>query len=200
MAAESIQKSNLPWQVRQLSRNVVEWIQLQLPRGQAPPDNEPPPVRELPDWLSSVVQGMSIVILIALVTWIIVKVIDAYLARRRRDLQLQPVVATLHPSQPQKTTNEWLRQAQAFEKQGRWAEACWALYRAALQLLHDRDWIPHQFSRTDGEYLQAIQQLQRPRPFQLLVRTHDRSYFGSDTLTAENVQRCRQAYQEVEKR
>ncbi|MGF1520956.1 MAG: DUF4129 domain-containing protein [Leptolyngbyaceae cyanobacterium] len=200
MTAESIQESNLPWQLRQLSRNAVEWIQLQLPRGEPTSTNEPPPVRELPDWLASLVQWGTVACLALLAAWLLVRMFEAFAERRRQRLQQEPVVATLQSLQEQHTSNEWLRRAKEFEQQGRWAEACRALYLAALQLLHDRSWIPHQPSRTNGEYLQAIQALQRPRPWQLLVRTHERSHFGTDALTAENVQRCRQAYQEVEKR
>ena len=71
---------------------------------------------------------------------------------------------------------------------------------AALQVLADLDWVPHLPSRTDGEYLQAVQPLSRPRPLQLLIRTHERSLFGGDRLTAENLQRCRRAYEELDKR
>ncbi|MEL6381935.1 MAG: hypothetical protein AAFQ89_05580, partial [Cyanobacteria bacterium J06626_18] len=108
MTAESIQKSNLPWQVRRLFRNASEWVQLQLPRGESESANEPPPVRELPDWLASLVQWTAVAIIALLVAWLLVRLFEAYMAWRRKRLHLEPMVEPLPSSEPERTPNEWL--------------------------------------------------------------------------------------------
>ena len=199
MAAESTQTSNLPWQARQLGRNVSEWIQLRLSRADDNSGNESTiPSIEWPEWLGSSIAWLIVTAGILWIAWMIVRSLETYAARRKL-LQRRPQIQTLRPT-PEQSAAEWVKQAQLFEQQGNWVEACRALYRAALQLLHDRKWVPHRYSRTDGEYLQEIQQLKQPRPLQLLIRTHERSHFGAEPLTAENWQHCRQAYKEIEKR
>ena len=36
-----------------------------------------------------------------------------------------------------------------------------------------------------------------PRPYQLLIRTHERLTFGNAVANEETYQRCRRAYQEI---
>lgn len=198
MSAESIQKSNLAWRLRHLGKNLSEWIQLQLSRGE-PDSQEPPPTFEFPEWIGRLLFWVVIAVGIVWLAWLILQIADRYLTHRRGKSPRQPIVQTV--SQPKEhAVADWLRQAKQFEQQSNWGEACRALYLAALQLLHDRDWIPHQLSRTDGEYLQAIRKLKQSRPLQLLIRTHERSHFGAAPLTVENLRHCRQAYEELEKR
>ncbi|MGD1942609.1 MAG: DUF4129 domain-containing protein [Leptolyngbyaceae cyanobacterium] len=197
MAADaSIQTSNVPWQVRQGGKNLSEWIQLQLSRQQ-PRESEPFDL-DLPVWIAELILWLVIAGAIVWVAWVLVQALERYLAYRQ-GRQPQAQVYTV-PQVRDRSAADWLRQAQQFEREGDWRAACRALYMAALQVLADRDWVPHLPSRTDGEYLQAVQPLSRPRPLQLLIRTHERSLFGGDRLTAENVQRCRRAYEELDKR
>lgn len=198
MAAESsIQTNSVPWQLRQLGKNLSEWIQLQLSGDESP--EPPPPTFEFPAWIGQLLFWCLVTGAIVWVAWLIVQSVDRYMENRhgkpKRQTQIQLVSEPVEHS-----AHEWLRRAQQFEREGNWREACRALYMAALQLLHDRNWVPHQSSRTDGEYLQAIQPLQQPRPLQVLIRTHERSLFGGEPLAADNLQRCRQAYEEITKR
>ncbi|MDB9528889.1 DUF4129 domain-containing protein [Oscillatoria sp. CS-180] len=194
----SIQTNSLPWQVRQAGKNLSEWIQLQLSSGEQETSSTPPDF-ELPVWISEALIGLFAIGAIIWVSWLIVQAIERYLENRQGNRPSQPVVQ-LTPELANQSVKEWLKQARQFEQERNWREACRALYMAALQILHDRDWISHQVSRTDGEYLREIQTLKQPRPVQLLVNTHERSLFGGDTLTAENLKRCRTAYEEIEKR
>ncbi|MBE7380878.1 MAG: DUF4129 domain-containing protein [Leptolyngbya sp. SIO1E4] len=195
MTAESIQTSSLAWQIRHLAKNLSEWIRLQL----VFPDVPDLPSWEYPPWIGRFLLGLAVIGGVLWLAWVLVQLVDRYLMNRAQLPQSQLHVQTVHPP-PARTAADWMRQAQRFEQQRNWQEACRAIYLAALQLLHERDWISHQFSRTDGEYLQAIQTLKQPRPLQLLIRTHERSHFGAAPLTAENLHRCRQAYQEIENR
>ncbi|NER80038.1 MAG: DUF4129 domain-containing protein [Leptolyngbya sp. SIO1D8] len=196
MSAESIQKSNWGWELRHLGKNASEWIQLQLSRGN---EDREPATMEMPEWVGQLLLWIVIAGAVIWLAWLLVQFIEGYRARRVKPTQRSAAVPFIPPP-PERTVADWVRQAHKFEQQGNWREACRALYLAALQLLHDRNWISHQFSRTDGEYLQAIQRLKQPRPWQVLLRTHERSHFGAEPLTADNLQHCRQAYQEIEKR
>ncbi|MEM1310698.1 MAG: DUF4129 domain-containing protein [Cyanobacteria bacterium P01_H01_bin.153] len=192
--ASSIQNNSLPWQIRQGGKNLSEWIQLQLSQGETN-ETAPPPDFSFPPWLGPfIVWGLIIGGAIWL-AWVLVQVIDQYL-ENRQDRPAEAQVEFIAPPEKHSVAG-WLRQAQQFEREGKWREACRALYMAALQLLHDREWIAHLPSRTDGEYLRAVQQLQKPRPLQVLIRTHERSLFGGEVLAADNVQRCRHAYEEL---
>ncbi|RZM82133.1 DUF4129 domain-containing protein [Leptolyngbya iicbica] len=195
--ASSIQQSSLPWQLRQAGKNLSEWIQLRLSQWEAE-DTGPPPNFEFPAWLGQFLFWLLVIGVVGWLAWLIVQLLDNYLGERS-DRPASPKVDFIPPPE-QHTVAAWLRRAQQFEREGNWREACRALYMAALQLLHDREWIPHQPSRTDGEYLRAVQTLQRPRPLQMLIRTHERSLFGGEPLAADNVQRCRQAYEEIAQR
>jgi hypothetical protein len=180
-----------------LGKNLSEWIQLQLSGNDAP--ESPPPSFEFPAWIGQLLFWGLVAGALIWFAWLIVRAIDDYVVNRRPQPQPQPQVQWVRETAPQGVA-AWLRQAQQYEREGNWREACRALYMAALELLHDRDWVPHQPSRTDGEYLQAIQPLPQPRPLQVLIRTHERSLFGGESLGADNLQRCRQAYEEIEKR
>ncbi len=71
---------------------------------------------------------------------------------------------------------------------------------AALQRLSDSNLIRQEPSRTDGEYLQLVQEFASSHPYQLLIQTHERLWFSQDAASAEEVDRCWQAYREIESR
>ncbi|MEM6837238.1 MAG: DUF4129 domain-containing protein [Cyanobacteria bacterium P01_C01_bin.120] len=192
--ASSIQSSSVPWQIRQGGKNLSEWIQLQLSQ-RAANESTPPPDFDFPQWLGPFIMWSLIIAGAIWLGWVLVQALEQYQASRRAR-PAKPTVEFMVPLEKH-TAAGWLRQAQQFERDGKWREACRALYMAALQLLHEREWLADLPSRTDGEYLQAVQQLQKPRPLQVLIRTHERSLFGGEVLAADNVQRCRRAYEEL---
>lgn len=189
----SIQRTSVPWELRQAGKNLSEWIQLRL--AQQEPADAPLPNFAFPAWLGPLLFWSAVAGGVIWLAWLIVQVIDRYV-KNRQPRPASGAVEFLTPPE-EHTVAAWLRRAKQFEQAGNWQAACRALYLAALQLLHDREWIPHQPSRTDGEYLQAIRTLRKPRPLQMLIRTHERSLFGGEALAADNVQRCRQAYEEI---
>jgi hypothetical protein len=67
---------------------------------------------------------------------------------------------------------------------------------ATLQRLHDSAIAPHQPSRTDGEYLQLVQQLPQSQSYQALIATHEQLCFNAE-IVPENFSQCQQAYQEI---
>jgi hypothetical protein len=67
---------------------------------------------------------------------------------------------------------------------------------AGLARLNDTETVIYRPSRTDGEYLAQLVDASN-RPYELLIRTHERLTFGDGQATEETYQRCRRAYQEI---
>jgi hypothetical protein len=92
----------------------------------------------------------------------------------------------------------WLQRSQKLQQQGNYREACRCLYMAMLQRLNDSGLAPHHSSRTDGEYLQLVQQLSQPQPYQTLIMTHQRLCFSNAEVSSAVFEQCQQAYREIE--
>jgi Domain of unknown function (DUF4129) len=201
---QTIEQTSLGWQVRLATQRAGEWVELQFSKWNPPkPDlPEPPNVPQWPSWLGSLLFWLLVIGAAILLSILILSIIDHFLAERAGKGKVQWLKSPVAPPEP--TLSEWLKTAQQFAQAGNWSEACRALYMAALQKLHDRKWIPHQISRTDREYItQLLDQnvnITQPRPYQLLINTHERAYFAEDPLSEEVYQRCRVAYQEIEKK
>ncbi|NEP15720.1 MAG: DUF4129 domain-containing protein [Leptolyngbya sp. SIO4C1] len=190
--ATPVQDNSVGWQVHQLTQRLSEWIEWRL--SQLPEDTSatPDPFR-LPGWLEALLFGLLVLGLALLLGLLMVQILNAYLARR------SPARSRSVPGQPVYKPSEWVHQANQLAQAEQWSAACRALYMAALQRLHERQPIPYPESRTDQDYLRYLSELPQPRPYQLLIRTHERSHFGREPLREQHYQRCRQAYQEIEK-
>lgn len=92
---------------------------------------------------------------------------------------------------------QWGARSRSFAQAGDYYQACIALYLAMLQHLHDRNIAPHQPSRTDGEYLQIIQQLPQPQPYQTLLITHQQLCFSNVPASLQLWEQCQQAYKTI---
>ncbi|WP_445243270.1 MULTISPECIES: DUF4129 domain-containing protein [unclassified Microcoleus] len=66
-----------------------------------------------------------------------------------------------------------------------------------MQRLNDAGTAIHQPSRTDGEYLQLIQQLPQPVPYETLIRIHQQLYFRHREASASTFEQCQQAGQQI---
>lgn len=191
-----MQNSTLGWQTRLLMQRLGESIERWL-SGEAPTGDFPTEFN-LPPWVGTVLLWTAVTATALCIAWIVYQIIVYRLANRVAPPPTQSLTPILE-TEPHRTAAEWLTEAKRLEQAGDWRGACRALYMAALQTLSDRGWIPALPSRTDGEYLGALRQVTQPRPYQLLIRTHERGQFSDESLTAENLQRCRRAYQEIEK-
>ncbi|MEG4349975.1 DUF4129 domain-containing protein [Microcoleus sp. LAD1_D3] len=58
------------------------------------------------------------------------------------------------------------------QQQGKYRQAYRCFYMALLQRLNDAGTVVYQPSRTDGEYLQLIEQLPQPAPYETLIKIH----------------------------
>ncbi|HSF76258.1 MAG TPA: DUF4129 domain-containing protein [Microcoleus sp.] len=92
---------------------------------------------------------------------------------------------------------EWLLRAQKLQQQGKYRQACRCLYMTVLQRLNDAGTVVDQPSRTDGEYLELIQQLPQPVPYETVIRIHEQLYFGNAEADALTFEQCQQAYQQI---
>lgn len=192
MTTDSFQRTNLDWQFQQWSQRIGEWIELRLGNSL---DSTPFPT--VSPGFVEVVFWLIVALLVGWLGWQLFRLLRPYLGQRspRSPLQRQ---SSLTRTEPQTAAN-WLQQAQTFQRQGNYREACRALYLAMLQRLNDAKRVPHQSSRTDGEYLQLVQQLAQPQPYQTLIATHEQLCFSDAPISAEAFDRCQSAYQQLER-
>lgn len=180
------------WQLRQAMQNLGEWFEYQFSRI----DVDGPEVPRWP-WLGPVAEGLFWVMVAALTLWtgwLIYRGLVAYLNQRQAKTGATQAFAPTEAALKQAA--HWWREAQRLAQQGDYAAACQALYMAGLARLNDTERVLYRASRTDGEYLDCIA-TDPSRPYELLIRTHERITYGNAPATEETYQRCRRAYQEI---
>jgi hypothetical protein len=190
------------WELQKLFQNAGEWIWLQINKVQV--DLPDLPAWTLPDWWEKVVLWLILVALgIVLVllaeqiwqwsqrsqwTWL------RYYARRN---------ITDLPSSVSLSAGEWFTQAQQYQQQHNFKEACRSLYMALLQRLQESQVLTALPSRTDQEYATQLQALQPTKgisalqPYQTLLITHEQLCFSDREISAQDFQHCYQAYQAI---
>jgi len=180
------------WQLRQAMQNLGEWFEYQFSRI----DVDGPEVPRWP-WLGPVAEGLFWVMVAALTLWtgwLIYRGLVAYLNQRQAKTGATQAFAPTKAALKQAA--HWWREAQRLAQQGDYAAACQALYMAGLARLNDTERVLYRPSRTDGEYLDCMA-ANPSRPYELLIRTHERITYGDAPATEETYQRCRRAYQEI---
>ena len=195
MAADSFGKNGLGWQLQQLGQRVGEWIEAQFSRNA-------PDLPQISNWSFPI--GVWEVMFWAIVLsatfwlgWQIFRLLAPYWMRSQTQGARQPRKAA--SKEEERSVAGWIRQMQEFQRQGNYREACRALYMAMLQRLNDTKLVPHQSSRTDGEYWQVVQPLPQSQAYQTLIRTHEQLCFGDGVVSADVFNRCQRAYQEIER-
>lgn len=199
MSTGSFEKTNFSWQLGQKLQQMGEWLELQTSRFQPTLPNV-----SLPSWLSSpllwkIVNIIFWIMLALLVLWIVLQVmrrLSPYVYNLTN--QFPNSIKQTKKSEQNLSIARWLQQAQKFQQKGNYREACLCLYKAMLQRLNDNGLAPHQPSRTDGEYLQLVQQLPQPQPYQTLLITHQQLCFSNTEASSAMFEQCQQAYQEIE--
>lgn len=192
--AGSFEKNSLEWQLHLLQQRLSEWLE-RLFASIAPRQL---PTWSLPDWLLRLLFWIIIGSLISWVSWQLYQLVRPYFATL--------AIAQKGPSNPHAqvdrplTVAAWLQRSRTFAQQGDYREACRALYMAALQRLNDKEPIPYEPSRTDGEYLRLVQTMPRSAPYGVLLHMHEQLCFSNADITADAFDRCQQAYQDIEAR
>jgi hypothetical protein len=195
----TFEKSSWGWQISQMQQRVLQWWEWQVSRF-----NSNLPEASLPDWLTSpllwrVVQIVFWAIAILLIVWTgwqIWQRLRPYI--HSLGTQIDRATKATTTSGRELSVADWLQRSQKFQSAGNYQEACRCLYFAMLQRLNDREIVPLEFSRTDGEYLRLIQQLPQPQPYRILLDTHQRLFFGKGEASRAVFEQCQQAYREIE--
>jgi hypothetical protein len=200
MPTDSFEKNNLGWQLSQLQQKIGEWWELQTSRFAPNVPN-----LSLPSWwdspiLQKLVKTAFWVILGLLLIWVgwqMWQRFHPYIYSLTNPLKQTADKGSRTPAQ-ELSVATWLQRSQKLQQQGNYREACRCLYMAMLQRLNDSGLAPHHSSRTDGEYLQLVQQLSQPQPYQTLIMTHQRLCFSNAEVSSAVFEQCQQAYREIE--
>lgn len=195
MVSGTFEKTSLDWQLQQFSQRLGEWFERLL--DSRTPNRPNLGLPEFPEWLFRGLFWLMVIGTVAWASWQLYELLEPYLATYWRSGRGNPSIAI--SSQPERSLAEWVRQARTAQQQGDYRAACRALYMATLQQLSDRGMISQELSRTDGEYLNLMQTQNLPRPYQVLIRTHERLCFDRVPASLEVYNRCWQAYQEIER-
>ena len=192
-ASGTFEKTSFDWQLHQLQQQFGEWVQRLLSND----SNAPEQNWQLPEWLLNGLFWLIVIGLTSFLGWQVYRLLSPYWAASWRSRQNIRAAA----SSTEMPVAEWLQRSRQAQQQGNYREACRALYLAMLQRLNDQNLIAQQPSLTDGEYatlLHTLSTLDRPQPYHLLLRTHERLHFSQATISAETCDRCWQAYREID--
>lgn len=190
LLAADFEKTSWIWQLSVFQQQVEEWLELQFSQSQLSLPNW-----FLPQWLINIIKGLAWLLLGLFVVWLgwrLWQILEPYLY----SFVAQTGASNLVKKQAL-SVDRWLERSQAYFSKGNYREACRCLYLAMLQHLHDTGIAPDQSSRTDGEYLQLVQQLPQSQSYQTLITTHEQLCFGNAEIVPETFERCRQAYREI---
>jgi Domain of unknown function (DUF4129) len=193
MPASSIPTSDLPWQWRQTQQRLGEWLELQLNQP-GKPGAKPNAPWSL-QWLAPYITWGLGIALVGLLGFILVRGLRSWqIQRQQRQWRGDPTVTVDAPIVSQQ---EWLTRSQTYQRQGNFTEAARALYFALLGSLADRQIIPDKRSRTDREYVALTQDLPQPEAFATVLQTHEQIQFAGNALSAQEYDRCQQAYRQA---
>ncbi len=198
MPLATFEKTNIPWQVQQSGQRLGEWVELKISEIRFP--NVKGPNWQFPDFSISprFWEVLFWVMVLAFVTWVVIKLYPLLAPYWTTWREGEAATLRLAPTVPDRPVSVWLQQAQQFQQQGNYPEACRALYWAMLQHLNDAKIAPHELSRTDGEYRRLLTGQAYPRAYGTLLAAHEQLCFGGVALNAEDFNRCQRAYREIE--
>lgn len=199
--AGSFETTSIGWQITLWQRRLGEWLERSLLRPAQSENPAPSTQWGLPDWLfaESLYRFLFWFMVITLGGWAIWqlhRLLSPYVTT-----WFQPLGNTtdaIEENTPTLSTAQWLARARREAAQGNYREACRALYMAALQKLDTAQLVPHEPSRTDGEYRLLLRQVPNARPYQVLINTHERLCFDDAPISVQAYDRCQQAYQDTE--
>ena len=189
----STEKTSWRWQLDQLQQQLGEWIEVKLRSND----------RDLqldifPPWLGALLVRLTWLVLAGLIIWFGYRVVYPYLQRwleRNKQSKLSLDLVSV----PTYTVGELLSKSQQFQQSGDYTQASRWLYLAMLQQLNDANLIPHQFSRTDREYLQLLRTVPIIDIGEILVSIHEQLHFGDRQIDSADFDRCQHAYQQIER-
>ncbi len=188
----SAEKTSWRWQLEQLQQQLGEWIEVKLRS-----DDRDLQLDIFPSWLGSLLVRLTWLVLAGLLIWFVYRVIYPYWRRWLTENRQQSLGLDLAPTKLY-TVAELLAKSQQFQRDRDYTQASRWLYLAMLQRLNDVNLIPHQFSRTDREYLQLLSTVPIVDIGAILVSIHEQLHFGNESISIEDFDRCQRAYQQIE--
>jgi hypothetical protein len=186
------EKTSWRWQLEQLQQQVGEWIEVKLRSND----------RDLnldifPPWLGPLLIRLVWLVLAGLAIWIGYRIIYPYWQRWVARNNQSKLTLDRSPERVY-TVSELLAQSRQFQQADDYTQASRWLYLAMLQRLNDANLIPHQFSRTDREYLHLLRTIPMVNIGEILVSIHEQLHFGDRDISSADFDQCQQAYQQIE--
>ena len=198
MSVGSFKQDGLGWRIDLLRQRIDEYIEFKFSQLEL----DFPEVSFLKSGLFWHIVNFFlwsiIAILLVWISWQIWLLFRVYLRRwKRQERLVEPTITT---SIPKLSIAEWVARSQEYSQQEDYRQGIFCLYQAMLHLLHEREIINRQSSRTDEEYRRALQNLQlsQLQPYELLLSIHQRLCFSSAEASQSLFEQCLQAYQEIE--
>jgi Domain of unknown function (DUF4129) len=185
------EKTSWRWQLEQLQQQLGEWLEVKFRS-----DDRDLNLDIFPPWLGPLLVKLVWLLLAGLVIWFAYRIIYPYWQQwvwRNK----QPKSELAAPVQVY-TVAELLTKSQQFQQDGDYTQASRWLYLAMLQRLNDADLIPHQFSRTDREYINVLSAIPIVNVGEILVSIHEQLHFGNRQIAIADFDRCQQAYRQIE--
>ena len=194
MSDPKFQSNSINWSFRQIFQRGREWFEhVTLRRNRSGSSID----WSLPDWLVRILFWCLVVAIALWIGWRLLLVLEQAM-KRWRARRIQTLGDRVRADGTDWPVPVWLQRAQTLQQQGKYAEACRALYMALLQLLDDRNWVSHRDSRSNGEYLQSLRQYRPQNAYRRLIDTHDRSHFGETLLSGTDFQHCSDSFQAIQ--
>jgi Domain of unknown function (DUF4129) len=188
------EKTSWRWQLEQLQQQLGEWIEVKFRS-----DDRDLQLDIFPPWLGPLLVRLTWLALTGLVIWFGYRIVYPYLRRwLGENNQSSSELSTSDAPAQVYTVAELLAKSQQFQRDGDYTQASRWLYLAMLQRLNDANLIPHQFSRTDREYIQLLSKVPIVDVGAVLVSIHEQLHFGNQQIAIEDFDRCQQAYRQIE--
>ncbi|MDJ0846497.1 DUF4129 domain-containing protein [Crocosphaera sp.] len=201
MSDISVETNNLGWQIAQWQQRLSErWELMGRKLGENLADIP------FPSWLDSpLIRVVSHLVfwgviagLLIWITWKGQQWVKWY-RRKLKSRNHQTTFPNVSERIQASSADYWIIQARKAQQQGNYQQACQFLYQGMLQQLHERKIVPHQSSRTDGEYGKLIAKMPQPQPYQQLLQIHQELCFGDFSASMSVLETCWQAYNKIEK-
>ena len=203
MLALTYQQNSFSWRIELLKQRLGEWWELLIIKlEKSLPDS--------PKWDWNKLDQEGLKQLIKLMFWSIVAALAIWLTWQLwlwlrphylRWLRSRQQLSNLdYPkTRPTLSTNQWVIKSREYQKQRDYRQAIFCLYQAMIQQLSDRQIINNSPSRTDGEYISSINQLNlnQVNAYELLLSTHEKLCFSRQVASKNLWDECQRAFQNL---
>ena len=191
----SFDKHSLGWQLGILRQRLGEWLELQfsnkIPNFRLPTPSTPPLAFGFLEFILWLILALAI----AWTIWQLFLLLNPYFqdfAKQRKKKGKKGQEKNLDVP-----VSVWLSRAQKMQQQGNYKEACFCLYQAMLKRLDEKEIIPQELSRTDGEYRKLVQNLSQPDSYNTLLKNHEELCFSQTEASQDIFEKCKQAYRKI---